>query len=93
MPDPLPLSPATVTVNSNRVTTDCPSWRGLDLTHAELREDSIWGPGDHHLRVPYAHPDDPARWWKGTFFRVRPRRRAWRFVQMDGVWMVEKARG
>lgn len=93
----LPVSPATVTVLGHRVTPTSPAWLGLDLSRAILREQNtlemfLFGakaPPDHHLDVPWCHPtDQPHGWNDGAMYRVRPRRKGWRFVQVGGEWMV-----
>ena len=89
-----PIGPDTVTVLSHRWKASDP-WGGLDFTRAELRTGSIWSANDYHLNVPWCHPaDQDAAWGTAAYvpdcwYRVRPRRKAWRFVQVDGVWMVD----
>jgi hypothetical protein len=89
---PQPIGPHTVTVLGSIWRPSAP-WAGLDFSRAKLRDTSIWG-DDYHLNVPWCHPSDQDETW-GTpayepdcWYRVRPRRKSWRFVQVDGVWMV-----
>ena len=92
----LPVSPDTVTVLGARVTETSPAWRGLDWSDAILRERSTAAlamlgpdaPPDHHLDVGWAHPSDPRDAWEGTRYRVRPRRKGWRFVREGDAWRI-----
>ena len=95
----VPVSPATVTVLGSRVSASCPSWRGLDFSQAEVLEHATImtalvgpdAPDDHHLNVPFAHPDDPPGLWEGCMYRVRPRRKGWRFHRGEsGAWVMRK---
>lgn len=104
MPDPWPawreIGPDTVTVLGSRWKADAP-WAGLDFSRAILREQNtaelaLLGPEkaspDHHLDVPWCHPDDqPEGWDDGMMYRVRPhyRCRSYRFVRRpDGTWAL-----
>jgi hypothetical protein len=93
----MPVSPKTVTVLGYRVKATDPAWLGLDLSRAILREQSTAGmfllgpdaPPDHHLDVPWCHPNDqPGGWRDGLKYRVRPRRKAWRFVKEGDEWRL-----
>lgn len=93
----LPISPKTVTVLGHRVKGTDAAWLGLDLSRAILRERSTLGvamlgpnaPPDHHLDVPWCHPEDqPAGWNDCCMYRVRPRREGWRFVKEGDEWRV-----
>jgi hypothetical protein len=92
---PEPIGPATVTVLGHVWKPGDP-WAGLDFSRATLRMGSIWSNDDYHLQVPWCHPDDQDETWgtaayePDTFYRIRPSRKGWRFVQVDGVWMVTK---
>lgn len=96
----LPVSPETVTVLGYRVKADSPAWLGLDLSRAILREQNtlelvLFGkdaaPPDHHLDVPWCHPQDqPHGWRDGCMYRVRPRRKAWRFVKEGDEWRLSR---
>jgi hypothetical protein len=92
-----PIGPATVTVLGSIWPANAP-WSGLDFTRAKLCNTSIWGGDcDYHLRVPWCHPDDQDSTWgtaayqEDCWYRIRPRRESWRFVQVAGVWMVAEA--
>jgi hypothetical protein len=95
---------STCTVNGSSYSKPSAAWDGLDLNLAEVREQStlmlaITGkdaPPDHHLDVPWMHPedrpkmaDDPDAW---CFYRVRPRYRyrRFRFVKIAGQWFLAK---
>lgn len=83
----LPVTPETVTVLGYPVKATDPAWTGLDFAHAEIRENGLVE-GDHHLRVPWAHRQDRPDYWMGTHYRVRPRRKGWRFVREGEVWWL-----
>ncbi len=94
----LPVLPDTVTVLGHRVTASCPMWRGLDWSDAILREQNTLAlaffgakaPPDHHLDVAWCHPEDRP---SGIRYRVRPRRKGWRFHKReDGAWVLRKER-
>jgi len=94
----LPVSPETCTVNGYGGRG---VWAGLDMSRAELCEQSAimiavnWpneAPPDHHLRVPWMHPDDrpemaddPDAW---CYYRIRTRRKKARFEKVGDMWMV-----
>lgn len=96
----VPIAPANVTVLGARWTRRTRAWQGLDFTRATLRNKSslmvaLFGeqnaPDDHHLSVPFRHPDDPDDPVFEVPYRVRPRRNSDRFEQVDGVWMLRRA--
>ena len=86
---PRPIGPDAVTVLGSHWSAEQP-WSGLDFTRAELRTNY----NDYRLRVPWLHPEDKARGmtWEddGSFYAVRPKLARDRFVQVEGVWMVER---
>lgn len=94
----LPVSAATCTVNGFRYRADEEPWTGLDMPRAVLREKTTImmvclgrenAPADHHLDVPWCHPDDQPEGWSDEMrYRVRPRRKGWRFQQIDGQWRL-----
>lgn len=94
------MTPETVTVLGYRVRGDDPMWLGLDLARAEVREVSTAmlamvgpdkAPPDHHLRVPWCHPlDRPHGWEDCAFYRVRPRRKGWRFRRAGDGWELHR---
>jgi hypothetical protein len=94
----LPVTPDTVTVLGSRVKADCPMWRGLDWSDVILRERNtlemaLLGPKaseDHHLDIAWAHPADGKRACAGCRYRVRPRRKGWRFVQQGDEWRLQR---
>jgi hypothetical protein len=97
--DEVPVVPETVTVLGSRVTDQHASWRGLDLSRAVVLEHATimsWlvgpdAPPDHHLNVPFAHPNDPPEYWEGCMYRVRPRRTGWRFHKTEsGAWVLRR---
>jgi hypothetical protein len=106
-PATLPVAPETVTVLGSRVRADEAAWAGLDWTgNVVVREQSTlmrWAvgndaPPDHHLDVPWMHPDDrasmadyPDGW---CVYRVRPRRKGYRFERALGEptgWRLVRA--
>lgn len=92
----LPVTPDTVTVLGARVTADSIMWRGLDWSDVILRERNTLtmlvlgrdAPQDHHLDIAWAHPADGRAAWEGTRYRVRPRRKGWRFVKEGAEWRL-----
>jgi len=85
----LPIVPSTVKVLGSRWTDRKIAWAGLFFHLAEVRENSLLGP-DHHLRVPFAHPDNPYEAGE-CFYRVRPRDSRYRFVRaVNGQWVLER---
>lgn len=84
-PVAFPITPQTVTVNGYRVTESYAAWRGLDWSNVRLWESKI-EPGAQTLVVSWKHPDDPPP--ADCFYRVRPRRKGWRFVLVGDVWMI-----
>ena len=92
----LPVSPDTVTVLGYRVKANSPMWAGLDWSDVILRERSTaamlcFGASaqpDHHLDIAWSHPDDDRAAWEGTRYRVRPRRKGWRFVKEGDEWRI-----
>lgn len=85
----LPVDHTTCTVLGSRAkSADDPLWAGLDLSRAELRE---WT-DDHHLGVPWLHPEDQLRWkddpdyW--AIYRVRPKMepgKKWKGKRVENV--------
>lgn len=94
----LPVTPATCTVNGYAYHPKDAAWAGLDLSRAIVREKStaavaLLGPDrawpDHHLDVPWCHPDDQPEGWSDCIrYRVRPRRRGWRFEKREDEWRL-----
>ena len=89
-----------VTVLGSKWRASAP-WAGLDFKRAELREQSTLGvflfgknaPPDHHLRVPWCHPDDqPEGWADDCWYRVRPASKRHRFVKRRGKWWLTPAK-
>jgi hypothetical protein len=89
----MPVTHETVTVLGSRVKCDSPAWTGLDWSRVTVREQSTLlrfvlgsnAPADHHLDVHWMHPNDREHskdcedMW--CVYRVRPRRKGWRFEQ------------
>lgn len=96
----LPINHQTVTVNGSKWRERDP-WNGLDFTKAEVREQSsLWlvlvgpskAPPDHHLFVPWCHPaDQPEGWEDGCMYRVRPRKKGYRFIRIGDEWRLSRA--
>jgi hypothetical protein len=96
----VPIDHTNVTVNGSKWRAKDP-WDGLNFKRAEVREKSslmvfLFGeaeaPPDHHLRVPWMHPedraamaDDPDYW---AYYRVRPVKKRARFEKKRGKWLV-----
>lgn len=96
------VTPETVTVNGYRVKATDQAWRGINWSDAQVLEQSslmvfvvgaAQAPPDHHLSVAWMHTDDqkgyadsPDMWAR---YRVRPRRKGYRFQQApDGCGYV-----
>lgn len=96
----LPICSATVEVLGSRWPAKDIIWAGFLWEKAELRETSTLMefvcagknvPQDHHLSVPWAHPDDPP-WDDDAWYRVRPKDGRYRFVlACNGAWVLELA--
>lgn len=100
--DEIPVHPLTVRVLGSQWTASSP-WAGLDFSRAVILEQAtimVWAvgsetaPADHHLNVPWCHPDDqPEGWAEEMKYRVRPARPNWRFHQReDGRWVLRRVR-
>lgn len=100
-PRRIPVTAASCTVNGSHFGQTSPVWRGLWLPRARRRERSTLmlavlgkaAPPDHHLDVPWWHPEDgPHPWPPEMKYRVRPkhRYRAWHFRRIGGVWHLER---
>lgn len=96
----LPIDATTCTILGNHYKQTDAAWTGLDLARAELRK---W-PGDHHLAIPWAHPEDQARFGDNpdhwAIYRVRPKMEPgtkWKghkvksvgFAMADDAWWIE----
>lgn len=97
-PARLPITPGTVEVLGSRWTNRTYAWAGLRFHEAVLREQSTLmlmlcgkdAPPDHHLDVPFCHPDDEPSEPADTVYRVRPRDPGYRFVKAtNGAWVLE----
>jgi hypothetical protein len=92
-----PIDHRNVTVNGSAWRKSDP-WNGLDFSRAVVRERSTLmvavvgtadAPPDHHLDVPWCHPDDQPQGWKdGCWYRVRPRKKRMRFVKDGDEWKL-----
>jgi hypothetical protein len=89
MTDRAPIGPLTVTVLGSHWKPG-PAWDGFCWERAVLRDD--WE--DYRLDVPWRHAEDGwLPWHLCGVYRLRLKRGWKRFVQVDGVWMVEKGDG
>lgn len=96
----LPICSATVEVLGYHWPETDILWAGFYWHKAELRETSaamgyicrgVDVPPDHHLNVPWAHPDDEP-WDDDCWYRVRPKDKRYRFVRApNGNWILRLA--
>ncbi len=103
----LPVDRSTVTVLGSVWGPKAP-WAGLDFANARVRNQSTLmmmiagkdAPYDHHLDVPFIHPDDGPLSEAECVYRVRPRMkpgkrwqgrkvRSVQFVRQDAGWALD----
>lgn len=97
IPKQLPICSATVEVLGSHWPQTAIAWAGFYWDKAVLRDTStameyicrgVDVPPDHHLSVPWAHPND-GPWDDDCWYRVRPKNERYRFVRAsNGNWIL-----
>lgn len=86
LPQALPLTPATVSINGSNYGPRSTIWAGLRWS--EARDRSEWH-SDPHLSVPFCHIDEDERSEDCGWYRIRSKDDRYAFAKAtNGAWVL-----